>query len=214
MSVLTVITHEADGNARTIATTLALRRANAGRNVLLLQQQKALKQANQYSKEKQGEEWLATEMKDAARPHPLCFGELFNACHVSANTYHDIVIEMPKLQGADAKTIFSMTDTLVLAIPPATWNKDKCTRCIKQLNLARSCHQDMSVLMIVDEVKSLSAQAMINRFFEKVPGLRFIFIPPNSSLLLSNLYKAIFSKPVIDLECQEQAHEMPTGLPD
>jgi hypothetical protein len=200
MKVSTLITHEADGGARTIATTLALRRANAGRNVLLLQQQKSRKQANQYNKENQRVTWLATEMKEAAQPRLLSFSELFNECKSAGNACHDLVIEMPTLTGPDAKAIFAMTDTLVVGVPAAKWNRHKCGRCIKQLNLARSCQQSMSVLVMIDEIRSLSAQEMINRFTGKVPDLHFIFIPPDNDLSLTHLYKAIFSRPTIGFD--------------
>ncbi len=183
------------GSAGSIAASLARRRANAGRNVLLLSQKTTEKQPNQHSKAQNDDAWLATEIKAGAKTRKLAAEAIAIELASARNLYHDIVIDMPKLQHADSLYVLAATGLAVFSIRAATWNQDRQKRLVQRIGAARSWNPTLPVLVIVDEIDSLAAQAIISKLAEKVPQIRFIHLSAIQSgeAPVAALYKAIYT---------------------
>ncbi|HTD06821.1 hypothetical protein [Undibacterium sp.] len=186
------------GSAASLASLLACRRANAGRNVLLIRQKTSGKQVNQHSKARDECAWLATEVKTGAKTRPLAAAKFADELACARDNYHDIVIDMPRLQHADSLYLLAATGLAVFAIQTASWNRDRQKRLVQRISAARSWNPALPVLVIADEVDSLAGQAMISGLAERVRDIRFIHLDVEQQDLqanpapLSALYRAIY----------------------
>ncbi len=185
--------------AGSIARSLASRRANAGRNVLLICQKTPDKQPNQHRKGNDDCAWLATDMKAGARGRKLAVEEIADELASARERYHDVVIDMPRLQHEDSLYVLAATGLAVFAIQTASWNQDRQKRLIQRISAARSWNPALPVLVIVDDVDSLAAQAIISRLSDKVAHIRFIHLHvaqqhglAANDAPLTALYKAIY----------------------
>lgn len=184
-----------------VALSLARRRANAGRNVLLISQNTMEKQANQHTKARMVEHaWLATAIKSGAKGRKLAVEEIADELACARDLYHDVVIDMPKLQHADSLYVLAATGLAVFAVQTATWDTDQQKRLVQRISAARSWNPSLPVLVIADDVDSLAGQAIISGLAEKVGNIRFIhlnlqpLLEPNDASLAA-LYRAIYASP-------------------
>ncbi len=187
------------GPTGSIAASLARRRANAGRNVLLLCQKTAERQPNQYSKAQNDDAWLATEIKAGAITRKLAAEAIANELASARDLYHDIVIDMPRLQHTDSLYVLAATGLAVFSIRAATWNQDRQKRLVQRIGAARSWNPALPVLVIVDDIDSLAGQTIISSLAAKVRNIRFIHLQTgqqtkkSDDLPVSALYKAIYA---------------------
>ncbi|GGC94124.1 hypothetical protein [Undibacterium terreum] len=185
--------------ASSIAAALARRRANAGRNVLLICQKPADKQARQHAHESEESAWLATEMKAGARVRKLAMEEIASELSTAKDLYHDVVIDMPRLQHGDSLYVLAATGLAVFEIQVSSWNPDRQKRLVQRISAARSWNPGLPVLVMVDDMDSLAAHSIISKLSERVPNIRFIHqhaMPQqgqaNNDASLTALYQAIY----------------------
>ena len=181
----------------TIAASLARRRANAGRNVLLICQKPADKQAHQREKPGNGIAWLATEMKAGANMRKLASEEIASELSAAKELYHDVVIDMPVLQHEDSLYILAATGLAVFEIQASRWNPDRQKRLVQRISAARLWNPALPVLVMVDDMDNPAARSIISQLSERVPQIRFIHLyamqhQANNDAPLTALYQAIF----------------------
>ena len=189
--ILTINSQE-NAESNSIAAALANRRADAGRNVLLLCQKKAKKRARQDNKTAGHETWLATEMKAGAKPRELARDEIANELASADHLYRDIVIDLPKLQHADSLYVLAASALAVFTIQVDSWNLDCQKTLIQRIRAARLWNASLPVLIIVDEPGSQAGIAMISQLRNSVSDLRIIESAQTSHISIAALYREIY----------------------
>lgn len=184
-----------------IAVALANRRAEAGRNVLLLCQ-KMFNMASTSRGDKKSElrslsaihaSWLATEMKAGAKPRDLPDDQVANELVASSlNPYRDIVIDMPTLDGADVLSVLAASGLVLFVIQVATWNQACQDDLIEKIKAARSRKDSLPILIVIDEQFTSAGQELTALLNAQIPGLNFIALSKISEMSMMELYRIIY----------------------
>lgn len=192
--ILTMVTEEQEGTNGISAFALARRRANAGRNVLLVSQNTSRKKANQYKKSATDVTWLLKEMKAGAKTYPLLAEAFANELLQSSRHFHDIVIDLPMPSYSEAGVALNSSNLLVFAIPMATWSDDRHSRLLRCVKTARKSNPALPVLLMLDEIASVRGQNLIGRLARIIPNIQFMQIVRSDDMSTMNLYRAIYSQ--------------------
>jgi hypothetical protein len=189
--ILTINSQE-NPESNSIASALANRRADAGRNVLLLCQKKTKKRVMPDSKAAGEETWLATEMKAGAKPRELARNEIANELAAADHLYRDIVIDLPKLQHADSLYVLAASALAVFAIQVDSWDLECQKTLIQRIRAARLWNATLPVLVVVDEPASQAGQDIVSQLANSVSGLRTIESTQTSHMSIAALYQEIY----------------------
>lgn len=197
--ILTISSHDTD-LCDAIAVALANRRADAGRNVLLLCQKffskaptKRLGQHATRSKQSSNKaNWLATEMKAGAKPRELPDHQVADELVSSINQYRDIVIDMPSLDDVDAFTLMASSGLVLYVIQMATLDQTLQHDVIGQIKAARQCQRWLPILIVIDEQTTSAGQALTAMLQSQIPQLQFIALSRIGELPIAELYRIIY----------------------
>lgn len=192
--ILTIIPQNHEGTNEITASALARRRANAGRNVLLLSQNTHRKKPNQHKKATDNVAWLSREMKIGARTHTLLTDALADELAQSTSQFHDVVIDLPMPTYTEARIALESSSLLVFTIQLATWDDEKYSKLLKRIKTARRSNSTLPVLTLMDEIESGRGQHLINSLAHAVPNIQFMQLARSPDLSLENLYRAIYNK--------------------
>lgn len=197
--ILTISSQDTD-LCDAIAVALANRRADAGRNVLLLCQKMLSKAATvrcdresvRSTLSAKNSCWSATEMKAGAKSRELPDHQVVNELTSTRNQYRDIVIDMPSLYDTNALSLLASSDLLLFVIPVAPWNQTQQNDLIDQIRAARRCQCSLPILIVINEQTSLAGQALTATLKAQISHLRFFALSRFSEMLITELYRSIY----------------------
>lgn len=188
--IVTIATQDYAATAHFIASTLARRRANAGRDVLLLSQKNLPKHAVQDHQEKESQAWFATEMKAGASAFKLNADQLEQ--ELADSGYRDIVVDLPQAEQASSLVALAASSFAVFMLNTAGWNSNRENFLIQQMKAARSANAKVPVLLIVDDAASPAGLAITARLTERVADLRIQQLAADQQATLAYLYSTIY----------------------
>ncbi|MFZ6751211.1 hypothetical protein [Undibacterium sp. Ren11W] len=189
--IITIATQDYVGTAHFIATTLARRRANAGRDVLLLSQKILPEHASQ-NQEKENQAWFATEMKAGASSFKLNADQLEQELADIQSVHRDIVVDLPQATQASSLCALAASSFAVFMLKTADWHANSESLLIQQMKAARSANAKVPVLLIVDEATSPAGRAIIATLTASVTDLRIQALATDQQATLAYLYRTIF----------------------
>lgn len=201
--ILTISSQDTD-LSDSIAVALANRRADAGRNVLLLCK-KNLDKSSSARIEKNvanrgrlvsSSNWLATEMKAGAKPRDLPDYQVVKELASAFNQHRDIVIDMPSLDDIEASSLLAFSGLVLFVLQVSTWSQLRQNTLIQQLKVARSCKLSLPILMVVDEQDTAAGQALTKVLNAQIPDLHLIGLSHMSEMSISALYRFVYLRSV------------------
>ncbi|PXX44980.1 hypothetical protein [Undibacterium pigrum] len=190
--IVAIVTADFASAKLSTATRLAERRAHAGRNVLLLKQNSARKQANQYRKEAENIAWSRQEIKTAASSTALSCCAIAKELTPGNANFHDIVMDISKPFYADAATALSCCELLVCHTELDKWNKEKQAKLYKCIRLARNKNKGLPVLITIDKIACMQSQKFISDLSRQLCHIKFIYLDQAHDMSLTQLYRAIY----------------------
>jgi hypothetical protein len=197
--ILTISSQDAD-LCDSIAVALANRRADAGRNVLLLCQ-KTQSDTTTFAGDRglkydgilvTNSNWLAIEMKAGAKPRDLADHQLADELVSSDSHCRDIVIDMPRLDNAYALAILALSGFALYVIQVATLDQSRRPNVVEQIKVLRECQPSLSILIVVDEQYTSDGQALTALLKSQIPQLQFITLSRIGELTITELYRIIY----------------------
>lgn len=197
--ILTISSQDTD-LCDAIAVALANRRADAGRNVLLLCQKMLSRAATDRCDRESARPtqsamnpcWTATEMKAGAKSRELPDHQVINELRSALNQYRDIVIDMPSFYDTDALSLLASSDLLLLVIPVARWNYIRQDDLIEQIRAARRCQCSLPILIVIDEQTSSAGQTLSETLKAQIPHLKIFALSRISEMSIAELYRSIY----------------------
>lgn len=190
--LLSLISTNGSSSLPGLAAAIAQRRANAGRNVLLLTQCTQYRQPNQHKRNLENRMWQAREMKIAAAVRSFHADALTAEITTASYARYDIITELQQSQSADAADLLRASDMLVFHIQTALWNRDRQTRMMKCIRIACENKIQLPILVILDDVDSKLGQDLLNKLARQLNNVRFLLANTSVDMALGNIYKSIF----------------------
>jgi len=197
--ILTISSHDTD-LCDSIAVALANRRADAGRNVLLLCKKnlntassaRIEKNVANHGKLVSGLHWLATAMKAGAKPRDLADHQVASELASSFNQHRDIVIGMPSLDDTEASFLLAFSSLVLFVLQVSTWSQVRQDELIQLLKAARSCKLSLPLLIIIDEQDTATGQALTTALNAQIQDLQLIGLSRMSEMSISALYRFVY----------------------
>jgi hypothetical protein len=197
--ILTISSQDTD-LCDAIAVALANRRADAGRNVLLLCQKMLSKAAAIRTERKlksgctsvANSNWLATEMKAGAKPRDVPVHQVADELVSSINQYRDIVIGLSSLDDADALPLLASSSLVLYVIQVATLDHTRQHDVIEQIKAVRQCLRSLPILIVIDAQYTFAGQALTAMLKSQIPQLQFIALSKIGALTITELYRIIY----------------------
>ncbi|MFZ6768839.1 hypothetical protein ACO0LM_17415 [Undibacterium sp. Di26W] len=175
-----------------LAAAIAQRRAQMGRNVLLLTQCMPDKQANQYKRPTENRTWQAREMKISATIRTVHSDALMAELATARQTGYDVIADLQQAHTDVALHLLAESHMLVFYLQTALWDRDQQTRMMKCIRTAREKNHSLPLLFILDDINSKTGQDLVNKLARQLHDIRFLLANTSPDLTLSSIYKSIF----------------------
>jgi len=165
-----------------MAASIARRRARAGRNVLLI-----------YKTAVATDSWLATAIKSGAEIREIPAVNIANELASAKTQYHDIVINMPKLEDASSLYALAAADLAAFAIQADQWQSDRIL--ISSIHAARTWNPELPVLLLIDNLQGTTGRAIMATLSAQIANIRFMHLSAKKrdETSISTLYQGIYA---------------------
>jgi len=176
-----------------MAASIARRRARAGRNVLFIYKKTATQRNGQQPDMAATDSWLATAIKTGAELREVAAEDIAAELALAKIQYHDIVVDMPKLEDASSLYVLATAQLAVFAIQTSQWHTDR--QLLSTIHAARTWNPDLPALLLVDDMQGAAGQGLLSTFSEQLGNVRFLQLSANrvDDASVGALYHSIYA---------------------